>query len=1215
MTTSGDQPNPVDRLAEEFAARHRRGEHPDLAEYTDRFPQYADAIRDLFPALVLIERVKPDGGDQTGTLCGGAASVGTRPDRLGDFLILSEVGRGGMGVVYVAEQESLGRHVALKVLSRRALHEEKDLERFRREARAAARLHHTNIVPVFEVGQEGDVCYYAMQYIPGQGLDLVIDELRWLRDQSDRARAGPAASAPRATEAPGPARDAVRAGQVGRAARSLLTGRFELHALDGSTPAPGPPLGPAATVAAAGPIDGEAAAGVAPAEPGTVAVAGPSFSAVLPGGAQLSTAESSRRQPYYRSVARIGQQVAGALAYAHDRGVVHRDIKPSNLLLDSAGVVWITDFGLAKAEEESLTNPGDILGTLRYMAPERFRGEADGRADVYSLGLTLYELLVLRPTFGSPDRMALIEQIKTEEPQRPRALDPRIPRDLETVIQKAIEKDPGRRYQAAADLAEDLRRYLADEPIRARRVSWAGRLFRLGRRNKLIAGLLAGLTVTLIAGLVVSTTQWLRADERAELLRRRDYIGCVNLALSECLNNNVARALDLLAGCPKDLRGWEWDYAWRQCHLELRTFRESGQTLNGVAFSPDGTRVASVTGAYDWAQPAEGDLVVRDVVTGREIFARRHDASGFRGVAFSPDGRWIATGNASDLVIWNAATGEEEFRLHDLTNCAYPVLSLAFSPDSRRIIAGYGEFKRAQGVGHAKLWDLTSRTFIERIPDRATVYSVAFSHDGRKAALASDGLVEVCDVEAPTRSIRALRGHTGYVHAVAFSPDGLYLASGGLDRALRLWDCVTGNEIRTFFGHEGVIRGLAFRPDGRWLISASEDKSLKLWEVASGRPLADFHGHTGFASCVAFGPDGQLLASGGEDHTVKVWLATSSPHLTFTGHSGFVAGLAFSPDGRRIVSGAGKRERPDSPRGHVIWWDATTGDPLEPSFDGCPRVAAVALHWDGRRLATACRDDGTVRVWDIDTGRLVWQQKGHAIEVYDVAYSPDGRRLASGGNSGGKGNRPPGEARLWVAETGREIRTFVVHTAAVFGVAFSPDGRWLAAGCADGIVRIWDTRDPTSKARELRGHGGGVERVVFLSDGRLASAGGIGFESGDVKIWDLSTGGVLHLRGHTDAVWGLASSPDGRRLATGSNDRTIKLWDTRTGEEVFTLRGHTGGVIRVAFSPDGRRIASGSWDRTVRVWDTGPPASHALFLRGAESRASHPELPDNSFAP
>jgi tricorn protease-like protein len=287
------------------------------------------------------------------------------------------------------------------------------------------------------------------------------------------------------------------------------------------------------------------------------------------------------------------------------------------------------------------------------------------------------------------------------------------------------------------------------------------------------------------------------------------------------------------------------------------------------------------------------------------------------------------------------------------------------------------------------------------------------------------------------------------------------------------------------------------------------------------------------------------------------------------------------------------------------------------------------LHRDGRRLATAHQDRiagvGTVRVWDLDTGQPVWEQKGQPAAVMGVAYSPDGRWLASAGQDewglGGEEDERGlgGEVTLWDAETGRKIRKFEKHTAGVWGVAFSPDSHWLASGWGDGIVRIWDAKDPASEARELPGHVGRVQRVVFVPDGRLASAGGRSLTRGtsglgEVKIWDLSTGRVLNLRGHTARVEGLACSPDGRRLTTGSEDRTIKLWDTMTGEEVFTLRGHTGGVLSVAFSPDGQRIASGSWDRTVRVWDTSPPASHALFRRGVEPRVRPAELPADPFA-
>jgi WD40 repeat protein len=206
---------------------------------------------------------------------------------------------------------------------------------------------------------------------------------------------------------------------------------------------------------------------------------------------------------------------------------------------------------------------------------------------------------------------------------------------------------------------------------------------------------------------------------------------------------------------------------------------------------------------------------------------------------------------------------------------------------------------------------------------------------------------------------------------------------------------------------------------------------------------------------------------------------------------------------------------------------------------------------------------------------------------------------------------------LWEARTGEEIREFPAVEGAIYGVAFSPDNRWLAAGGADGMVRIWDTRDPASKAHELpREHKGMVKHVMFLPDGRLVSAGGssIGDEFGEVKLWDLATERVLDLRGHTQMVQALACSPDSRRLATGSLDFTIKLWDTNTGEEVFTLRGHTAGVLRLVFSPNGRRLASGSIDRTVRVWDTGPPTACVLVRREAESRVQLPELPADPFA-
>jgi eukaryotic-like serine/threonine-protein kinase len=339
-------------------------------------------------------------------------------------------------------------------------------ERFRREARAAARLHHTNIVPVFEVGHEGDVCYYAMQLIAGQSLHQVIDELRRIRHPAS----GPNHSTSGSLELDGTAPEDAKAAGISRASVLLLTGPVTQQGE--TTPDALPTVADAAS-----------------SSPATSAFSG----------------TFTKHDPYYRSVARIGQQAAQALAYAHARGIVHRDVKSANLLLDESGVVWVTDLGLAKSEDDQLTRTGELPGTLRYMAPERFGGQCDARADVYALGLTLYELLVLQPAFPAGDRLHLLENIRNHEPARPRAVDKRVPRDLETVVLKAIEKDPLRRYASADEMAEDLRRFLADEPLRARRTRWHERGWRWCRRNPAVAGLLAAVAFSLVLGLVATS--------------------------------------------------------------------------------------------------------------------------------------------------------------------------------------------------------------------------------------------------------------------------------------------------------------------------------------------------------------------------------------------------------------------------------------------------------------------------------------------------------------------------------------------------------------------------------------------------------------------------------------------------------------------------------------------------------------------------------------
>jgi serine/threonine protein kinase/tetratricopeptide (TPR) repeat protein len=514
MTDSSHDRDPIERLADSFLVRFRAGERPSVEEYAAKHPELADEIRELLPALVELEQnLAPEGTSTQSKTGRSGRGSSTPPRQLGDYLILREVGRGGMGVVYEATQQSLGRHVALKVMPAGSLSGSSQLQRFRLEARAAARLHHTNIVPVFGVGEQDGVHYYAMQFIQGQSLDAIIEELKRLR-KPDQTALPTEAHRVAATEAASPA--LTRAVTQG-----LLSGRFAFPAVDSESNnvvAPGQATTAADTQAG---TDGATVHTVSLLDSEHTSDATPRGAAS--GGSELSSASSETN--YYRGVAQVGLQVAEALAHAHSEGILHRDIKPSNLLLDARGTVWVTDFGLAKAEEsEGLTQTGDVVGTLRYMAPERFDGWSDPRSDLYAVGATLYELLTLKPLFDESNRAKLIERVLHDSPLSPRKLDRRIPRDLETIVLKAVAKEPASRYTTAEQMADDLRRFLADKPILARRITTTERAWRWCRRNPLPAGLASAAVLIFLAGFALVTAQMIRAERLYELaeMQRRD---------------------------------------------------------------------------------------------------------------------------------------------------------------------------------------------------------------------------------------------------------------------------------------------------------------------------------------------------------------------------------------------------------------------------------------------------------------------------------------------------------------------------------------------------------------------------------------------------------------------------------------------------------------------------------------------------------------------
>jgi WD40 repeat protein/serine/threonine protein kinase len=1137
MGEPSSEQDPVEALVEEFLERQRRGERPDVAEYARRYPEWADRIRKVFRALALMEDVRP--AEASGSVAGLAASpAAPELQRLGDFRILREVGRGGMGVVYEAEQVSLGRHVALKVLPHQ-LPDDRARRRFEREAKAAAKLHHTNIVPVFGVGEHDGLPYYAMQFIQGLGLDGVIAELKRLQ-----------------TPKPAPA---LPLGDAAAAdvARSLLTGHF--------APAEG---APDVTVDHAQPRDTDPAP---PRPSDTSALSG--SSAALPG---------AGRATYWQSVARIGVQVADALEHAHKQGVLHRDVKPSNLLLDRQGTVWVTDFGLAKAHDQpDLTHSGDVLGTLRYMPPEAFDGKADARGDVYSLGLTLYELLALRPAFDETDRHKLIKQVTAAVPPRLGRLNAAVPRDLATVVEKAIDRDPARRYPTAGALAADLQRFLDDVPIRARRVGRVERLGRWCRRNPAVAGLTVAVLLLFVAGFAGVTWNYWQAEAARRELETNLYVQRIALAYRELSVDNLGRAQELLDECPVGLRQWEWHYLKRLCRVEPTVLSGGAKEVYAAAFRPDGGRLAAAHG--------DGTIDLFDVETGERYQTLRGHTKVVFSVAFHPDGRRLASASADGTVkVWDVTTSRV---IHTHPGNArgggeswMGSGGVAFSPDGHLLAAAGREVSLV-------VWEVDGgrEVFSRRLPE-GFVSAVAFSPDGRFLASAHGGGLRLWDVRTWQLLHEDIRAHNLMITAMAFRPDGKRIATASYDRSVKVWDVTTGNRLRTLPGQSRTFLGVAYSPDGRRLATCGEDTMVRLWDADADtdQELLILHGHTFFCLGVTFSSDGRRLASAGLDGTVRIWDA--SPLTGGEGleslsvrHGGEVWSVAFSPNGQQIASG--------SHDGTVRIWDGTRGAAVR-EFPQLGKVYRVAFSPDGKYLGAATAKEGVkvgtteglITVWDVATAKELASIPSGFPPC--AAFSPDSRSVLGWAADDVSGS---GAIHLWDVQTGRATGAVGRDVRPTWCLAFSPDGRRLASAGLDWKVKVWEW-DPVrpGKAQEPKRVlwarvNGFTDRVAFYPDGQRLVTGG---EEQGVKVWDASTGREIQtLHGHTGDVYCVAVSPDGRWIASAGVDTTIRLWDAATGKPLHKLRGHTGVVSSLAFRPDSPRLVSGSRDQTVKVWD------------------------------
>ena len=1035
------------------------------------------------------------------------------PTSLGDFQILREIGRGGMGVVYEAEQPSLRRRVALKVLPFVAVLDPKQLQRFHNEALAAASLKHPHIVQVHAVGCEQGVHYYAMEYVQGQTLADVIDDLRQESGliAADEPPAGTAA------------RDRARSVASDSAGDSLADCPDTLAAESHDFAAH-------SKVVAAADTDRQS-----------------------PGQATTTVSVGSRE--FFRTAARWGIEAAEALEHAHQLGVVHRDIKPSNLLIDDNGRLLITDFGLAQTQTGgNLTMTGDVLGTVRYMSPEQAQGDRRGldhRSDVYSLGVTLYELLALQPPFQSDDRHVLIHEIVDSNPTPPHQLNRSIPRNLETIVLKAMRVEPQGRYATAQQLADDLKRFLADEPIRARRPTWADRAAKWGRRHRPAVWLAIAAVTLATVGLAVSIIlisgaysrekqQRVRAEERETELRHYLYAADLKLAYEAWKNFDLQKAVEILnrhrpEPGQTDLRGFEWHYLWALCQTDQRSLRGHTGEVYCLAFSPDGQTLASAS--------QDGTVKLWDVAARKLRGTLKVHAGEVTHVAFSPDGATVAaTGDDGMVKLWELATGREKGILKGHSEDVFAVL---FSPDGTLIAT-------AGSDDTVRLWN--AKTLQEEAILRGhtgDVQSLAFAPDGKTlASVSSDETLKLWDVAS--RTARATSDGHGKLSWVTYSADGRQIATAGRDGTARLWNVSDLSESLCLRGHTRSLHCVAFAPDGsNVLASASKDGSVRIWDTATGNLQNVLRGHLGRVWSAAYSPTSELLATSGADRTIKLWDPMARQE--------YESGPTFSTPIQDVIFGPDDTVMLCSDF-QLASWDPKAG-PEARDFKMLDSRARHAVFTPDGTTAVVETPGGELDLWSVAEGRTVARLGGYGDSrlVSHLALSSDGRTLATARD---------GQIEIWDLPARRETAT-IRFEMVTRSLAIRPEGETLAVGSDTGIVKLIDIASGQERATLRSGKDDTVSCLSFSPDGAVLATAG---DSGVIQLWDLATAQPsCTLLGHADEIGSLAFTPDGTKLVSSGLDNTLRFWSRTSGRELLAIETPFTAQ-RMAFSPDCKRL-------------------------------------------